>query len=334
MMTAMEVDNGTSLMTEGNSFRLFQVDSFADEPFAGNPAAVCYVSGKATSEGAGQMEMEMEDLCKWTGMILSAEKMRAIAAEMNLSETAFVFPLTSRSEDSGALGNEFGLRWFTPTKEVNLCGHATLATAAVLFCGMGNRAEQLRFRTLSGILTATLVGMVQGRPEIQLVLPMNPPEHCPRSQFKKLISAAVGNFNVQDVQYSKTTKKLLIRLQDGVRRDELEEMYVDPAELQQLEQSGQVTGVIVTVRGEENGKYCFYSRYFAPWNGIPEDPVTGSAHTVLAPYWGQALKNSNMQARQCSKRGGDLSISLKEEDRKILVAGSATIVLEGRVRHE
>ena len=285
---------------------IFTVDSFSDRPFAGNPAAVCLVR----RDVAGRLD---------------DATMTKIAAEMNLSETAFV--AEDDANNKFETGSEFGLRWFTPTCEVNLCGHATLATSAVLFHKLGNPHGELRFRSKSGILTAAKNGE-----EITLNFPLNPctpVEGSSRTHIQPLVTAAVGSATLADVQYSPTTKKLLLRFPDTFTRTELENLPVDPQKLVSAPQQGeiQVKGVILTVRGTE---YDFVSRYFAPWVGIPEDPVTGAAHTVLASYWSEQLGKKQLLARQCSARGGDVRVEVGEEGR-VCLSGRAYIVMKGQL---
>ena len=212
---------------------------------------------------------------------------------------------------------------------MNLCGHATLATAAVLFRKCNNPRSELRFRTKSGTLKALRNG-----DEITLDFPLNPCARVEdRAQVQPLITAAVGSTRLEDVQYSSITKKLLLRFPDTFTRAELENLPVDPQVLintpqQQGGEEIQVKGVILTVRGTE---YDFLSRYFAPWVGIPEDPVTGAAHTVLASYWSEQLGRRRLRARQRSPRGGDVKVEVGEEGERVKLSGQAYIVLEGKM---
>ena len=287
------------------NLELFIVDSFSDEPFAGNPAAVCLIRKEVAKS-------------------LDDATMMKIAAEMNLSETAFVV------EDAAVAkfetGSEFSLRWFTPTCEVNLCGHATLATSAVLFQKLSNPHGELRFKSKSGILKAAKDGE-----EITLDFPLNPCshiQHTDKADIAPLVTAAVGNLPVEDVQYSPTTRKLLLRFPDTFTRVQLENLPVDPQALVNTPQNGdiEVKGVIMTVKGTTD--YDFLSRYFAPWVGIPEDPVTGAAHTVLASYWSEQLGKKRFLARQCSTRGGDVRVDIGEGGR-VYLSGRAYVVMGG-----
>ena len=280
---------------------MFIVDAFIDpeKPFSGNPAAVCVLD-------------DLEHL--------DDGKLQALAAEMNLSETAFVSPVMDKRAD-------YYLRWFTPGCEVSLCGHATLATAAVLLATtkVGAECATLLFDTLSGVLRA------RGRSDGAITLDF-PQGTCAVEQDRKcvedLIEVARGGLPVADVQYSSSTCKLLLRLADGVSRSQLEQLRASPDALLKAH-TGKVKGVIVTLKGQD--RYDFFSRYFAPWVAIPEDPVCGSAHTVLATYWSRELGGkSEMLAYQCSPRGGELEVSLDGKGR-VLLTGRAKILFKGEV---
>ncbi|XP_073321005.1 phenazine biosynthesis-like domain-containing protein 1 [Pagrus major] len=281
---------------------VFTLDAFTNLPFKGNPAAICPLMHELT-----------DDLYQ------------KIATEMNLSETAF-FTRINPSDDF-TTGSRFRLRWFTPTNEVNLCGHATLASAAVLFQYMKNVNPVLVFETRSGDLTVTQQGE-----EYVMDFPLNPPTEQDPNEFRDIIKAAVGNHPVQDVYLSSSTKKLLVRLADSCDRSVLTSLKVDPAVLLNSERSGRVKGLILTMKGSPGCQpgYDFYSRYFAPWNGIPEDPVTGSAHTVLGSYWSKKLGKKKLLAYQCSKRGGELKLEVRDDGR-INIAGQTVTVLQGRI---
>ncbi|XP_054838361.1 phenazine biosynthesis-like domain-containing protein isoform X1 [Eublepharis macularius] len=280
---------------------IFTVDAFTHQPFCGNPAAVCL------------LEDELEE--GWH---------QKIATEMNLSETAFIRKL--HPADDFTKSSCFGLRWFTPTNEVPLCGHATLASAAVLFHKKKNMNSVLTFITLSGKLNARQAG-----DRIILDLPLYLAYPQDFQEVEEFVKVAVGDMNVQDVRYSPDTKKFLVRLSDVYERSDLEKLKVKTQELLRAERTGKVKGLIVTLKGKVGGKlerYDFYSRYFAPWNGISEDPVTGSAHAVLSSYWSQQLEKKEMCAFQCSSRGGELKILLRDDGR-VDIGGQAVFVLEG-----
>ncbi|XP_012872506.1 PREDICTED: phenazine biosynthesis-like domain-containing protein [Dipodomys ordii] len=149
--------------------------------------------------------------------------------------------------------------------------------------------------------------------------------------FCFLAQTAIGDTLVQDIQYSPDTRKLLVRLSDSYKRSFLETLKVNTENLPHIENTGKVKGLILTLKGEPGGQtqaFDFYSRYFAPWWDVAEDPVTGSAHTILSSYWSQQLGKKQMRAFQCSRRGGELNIALRPDGR-VDVKGAATVVLEG-----
>ena len=285
---------------------IFTVDAFTDKPFSGNPAAVC-VQRDA----------------------LEPATMQSIAMEMNLSETAFVAVhkregSEGEGDDSVGSASVFDLRWFTPTCEVPLCGHATLATAAVLFKVYGNQHTELSFHTASGVLKAVRSGSI-----INLDLPLAPCVAQDSSELTELIREVVGDLELADCQFAPSVGKLLLRLKDNTSRQQLENLTPSSQGLLAAHtQTVRVKGVIVTLKGSEG--YDFISRYFAPWVGIPEDPVTGSAHAVLASYWSEQLGKKEMRARQCSPRGGDVMVRVEDEGR-VTIGGPAYIVSRGRL---
>ena len=188
---------------------------------------------------------------------------------------------------------------------------------------LGNANEQLRFQTKSGLLRATRDG-----DNITLDFPLNPCTPEDPSPLQELIKLTVGGLPLADVQYSASTGKLLLRLSDATSKSELEALNPDTPAMMGAHK-GKIKGVIVTVKG--SGDYDFFSRYFAPWVGIPEDPVTGAAHTVLASYWSSELGKSEMLARQCSKRGGDVRVTVGREPGRVYLAGKAYIVMQGKL---
>ncbi|XP_061175208.1 phenazine biosynthesis-like domain-containing protein [Saccostrea echinata] len=287
---------------------IYTVDAFTRVPFEGNPAAICLVSPEHD---------------------LSEVQMQRIAAEMKLSETVF---LRNKEKNGSFLkGNQFHIRWFTPTNEVNLCGHATLATAAVLYNELGNPSSSVTFDSLSGELVVSKDGN-----GFVMNFPLNETVSQDKADYSKLLDLIISSECIEAVEYSPNTKKLLVRLTDNMTRNQLESLRPDISSMVDAVATGKVKGVIVTLRGSrENGAvslegemYDFVSRYFAPWNGIPEDPVTGSAHTVLAHYWGKVLCKKDLFARQCSQRGGDVRMRVLEGDRVDLI-GQAVTVLKG-----
>ncbi|XP_068202278.1 phenazine biosynthesis-like domain-containing protein 1 isoform X2 [Palaemon carinicauda] len=304
---------------------IFTVDAFAQKPFTGNPAAVVPLI-----------------------QTLQDSTLQDIAKELNLSETAYVSPTSASVEEDKSQqwgkSSRFSLRWFTPTNEVPLCGHATLATAHVLFHHLNNNHKQIEFETKSGVLLARKLGE-----NILLDFPKNPPgELHPslRADLAGLVKATVGDdLPVKELKISHETKKLLVRLEDSCTRQNLESLRPDTGILMSLHDGSVIKGVMVTLRGnlalhkkeeeeatysKDNKEYHVLSRYFAPWNGIPEDPVTGGAHTVLGPYWSEELGITKLKCRQCSPRGGDLDVTIRSDGR-VDLAGQATTVIQGYI---
>ncbi|XP_028999316.1 phenazine biosynthesis-like domain-containing protein 1 isoform X2 [Betta splendens] len=281
---------------------VFMVDAFTNLPFKGNPAAICPLTHE-----------------------LNDDLYQKLAAELNLSETAFITRINP--SDSFSTGSRFRLRWFSPTTEVNLCGHATLASAAVLFQHKRNTNPVLVFETRSGDLSVTQ----QGEGYV-MDFPLNPPIKQDPKEFSDVIKAAVGSHPVQDIYLCHNTKKLVVRLSDSCDRSVLTSLRVDPVALQSSDSRGRIKGVIVTMIGspQEQPGYDFYSRNFAPWNGIPEDPVTGSAHTVLGSYWSKKLGKKKLLAYQCSSRGGELELEVRDDGR-INITGQAVTVMQGTI---
>jgi PhzF family phenazine biosynthesis protein len=260
-----------------------QIDAFTSEPFKGNPAAVCLLDEPAEPE--------------W---------MQNVAMEMNLSETAFLVP----RRDGG-----FDLRWFTPTLEVPLCGHATLASAHALWdTGRLSAKETARFFTLSGWLTAEKKGE---RIEMDFPAISSEPVELPEP-----LAEALGLVSTEVICHragKKANGNLLLELksEESVRslkpNFELLRRKVD-------------SGIIVTARSSSS-KYDFVSRFFASYAGIDEDPVTGSAHSMLGPYWAPKLGKTDMQAYQASPRGGEVSVRLLGE--RVGLGGQAVTVVRG-----
>ena len=262
--------------------KLFIADAFTSVPFAGNPAAVCII------------EEDKSD--KW---------MSDLAAEMNLSETAFV-----KKEKEG-----FSLRWFTPVTEVELCGHATLASSHILWqYGYLKNDEDAVFHTrFSGILKA-----VKNGDEITLNFPCISVKDC--DSYPELVSALGMNPKYTGVS-GQEEKNHLIEL---YTEKQVRELKPDFSLLSKLPKSG----IIVTALSESKD-YDFVSRYFTPSHGINEDPVTGSAHCSLTPYWSKKLGKSEMNAFQASSRGGKIKVKLEGD--RVLLTGRAVTVLEGNL---
>ncbi|UYZ64674.1 PhzF family phenazine biosynthesis protein [Hymenobacter weizhouensis] len=259
---------------------LYQVDAFADRPFAGNPAAVC-------------------PLHEWP----PAPTMQAIAAENNLAETAFFVPRANS-------GGEFELRWFTPTVEVELCGHATLASAHVLYHHLGFDGPEIVFHSKSGPLRVSQAEA--GR--LTLDFPARPPQ-------------PLGPHPDGLLDGLRATPLHLLAGPDLVcvfnSEAEVRALHPNIAQLERVE----YRGVIATAPGTDG--VDFVSRFFGPRVGVPEDPVTGSAHTTLVPYWAGRLGKTHLHARQVSARGGDLWCELRQD--RVLMSGHAVTYLRGEI---
>lgn len=258
--------------------RCWQVDAFTDRPFGGNPAAVCWLEAEADPA--------------W---------MQSVAMEMNLSETAFV----------RRLGDHLELRWFTPTVEVDLCGHATLATAHALWSnGLVDQNSPLRFQTRSGLLTC-----VQSDGWIELDFPALPAtEAAPPPGLLETLE-------VQPIFVGKSRFDALIVLDSAAAVQSVRPNYRRLGEVP-------VRGVIVTSRSDDP-KFDFVSRFFAPAVGVDEDPVCGSAHCTLTPYWAAQLGKTQLMARQVSARGGTLR--LKHNGDRVILGGQAVTVWQGEL---
>lgn len=251
---------------------LHQIDAFADRPFTGNPAAVC-------------------PLPAW----LPDATLQAIAAENNLAETAFYVPE----------GEGYRLRWFTPTTEVELCGHATLASAHVILEESGG--DRVAFQTLSGRLEVRRAGDL-----LTLDFPVLTPKPCP---VPPTLTAALGHAPIEVL----AARDYLCVLEDEAA---VRDLAPDLAAIAGLDKFA----VIVTAPGRSHD---FVSRFFAPAKGVPEDPVTGSAHCTLTPYWAGRLGKTRLTARQLSRRGGDLVCELSGD--RVLISGRAVRFLRGEI---
>lgn len=253
---------------------VYQVDAFSNSMFKGNPAAVC-------------------PLREW----LPDEIMQSIAAENNLAETAFFVNK----------GTHYDLRWFTPAVEVDLCGHATLASAYVLFNELGESGDRVRFQTRSGELAVTRHGEL-----LALDFPSRPPKAV--QPCEGLISALGG----APVEVLAARDYLAVY---NSERD-VQDLQPDFEALKKIDRFA----VIVTAPG----KQCdFVSRFFAPAKGVPEDPVTGLAHCTLIPYWAKRLGKAKLQARQISARGGTLVCELNGD--RVRISGQAVLFLRGEI---
>ncbi|KAK8388086.1 hypothetical protein O3P69_020166 [Scylla paramamosain] len=284
---------------------IFTVDAFSSQPFSGNPAAVVPLTQE-----------------------LDTSIMQKVATEMNLSETAYVRPLDAGGDNPWASCSRYSLRWFTPIKEIPLCGHATLATAHVIFNNLGHSGGQVDFETLSGTLTVRKDG-----DQIVMDFPNNEATSLTDEEaqrLKSLVIATCSGMTVQEVLLCRTLKYLLVRLDDCYSSKDLEELLPDFSGMKRAHDGSQVMAVIVTVPGKKDLLYHAFSRFFAPLYGVDEDPVTGSAHTVLGPYWAKHLNTNSLTMRQCGQRGGDVRVRMRGADR-VDLAGPATTVLQGHI---
>jgi len=253
---------------------LYQIDTFTDRPFEGNPAAVI-------------------PLETW----LPDNAMQSIAEENNLSETVFFVP-----KNSG-----FHIRWFTPKIEVELCGHATLAAAYVLFNILDYKGESIEFESKSGTLT-----VLQKYDWLVLDFPSQPPIPC------HVPDAIVKAFKKTPIECLRSEDYIVVFESES----DILSIKPDMDYLKKLD----LRGVIITARSRQ---YDFVSRFFAPNCGIDEDPVTGSAHTQLTPYWAQILGKTSMTAKQVSSRGGELICELHND--RVFISGKAVKFLEGKI---
>ncbi len=255
---------------------IFQVDAFTEQPFAGNPAGVCILQHPGNE--------------KW---------MQNVATEMNLSETAFLY-----EENDG-----FKLRWFTPAVEVDLCGHATLASAHILWeTGILTPKQEARFHTRSGLLTAKLAeGWIELDFPSEPAEAVEPPDNLGGALGVPFKFVGLNRFDyLVEVDSEKTVRNL-------------------KPDFMQLETISS-RGFIVTSRSDSN-EYDFVSRFFAPAFGINEDPVTGSAHCCSGPYWAKLLDKNSLVAFQASARGG--VVRVRVSDQRVILGGQAVTVLRG-----
>ncbi|WP_372947151.1 PhzF family phenazine biosynthesis protein [Mariniphaga sp.] len=254
---------------------IYQIDAFADKVFSGNPAAVV-------------------PLQKW----LPDKTMQNIALENNLSETAFFIPAE----------NGFHIRWFTPATEVNLCGHATLASAFVLFHHLNYQEKEIRFQSKSGLLKVTKDG--------ELIVLDFPTSEVKGVEFQPNIEKAFG---IKPQKCFKGREDLMFVFRN---QGEIQNLKPDFSFLKTLE----MRGIIATA---PSGEFDFVSRFFAPREGIDEDPVTGSAHTMLIPYWAEKLGKTKLVAKQISKRGGVLYCKYAEN--RVEIGGNAQTYMTGEI---
>lgn len=258
--------------------KLYQVDAFTSTLFSGNPAAVCVLDS-------------------W----LDDKLMQNIGSENNLAETAFLVPR----------GKDYEIRWFTPSIEVDLCGHATLASAFVLFDVLGYSGSAIKFYSLrSGLLTVTKKDDL-----LMMDFPTDDLELLSEEQNAK-IEACIG---LKPIETYKGKTDLITVIE---KESDLKNLQPDLHEVSKLKGRG----LVVTAKGDD---VDFVSRFFAPQTGIPEDPVTGSSHTSLLPLWSKKLGKTSLVARQLSKRGGQLFCEFKGD--RCLIGGNAKLYLTGEI---
>ena len=257
--------------------QLFQVDAFTSHVFSGNPAAIC-------------------PLRTW----LPDHRMQQIAAENNLSETAFFVPK----------GSDFDLRWFTPACEVDLCGHATLASAYVLWALLGDQRDCLRFHTQSGALQVRKQGDL-----LTLELPVRAPEVT--AVHPGLVRALGGALPLE----------ILAARDYLVRYASAEDVLALAPDFSLL--AGMDRFAVIATAPASDGQIDFVSRFFAPAQGINEDPATGSSHSTLVPYWAKQLGKTDLKAQQLSKRGADFACRLA--DGRVFLSGNAVLYLQGEI---
>ncbi len=256
--------------------KIYQVDAFTDKPFAGNPAAVCILKSNP-----------------------SVQWMQDVASEMNLAETAFLLPMN----------DGYNLRWFTPNSEIDLCGHATLASAHILYeKGYLQQDQEVNFYTKSGLLKAR-----KDHGYIQLDFPATPEEEVIAPM------GLIDALNITPVYIGKNIFDYIIEVES---EEIVKSITPDFTKLMRIP----MRGVIVTAKSTE---YDFVSRFFAPEVGIFEDPVTGSAHCCLGVYWKKKLGESKFIAYQASKRGGILKVEVIDE--RVLISGKAVTVMDGNL---
>ncbi|UCE67592.1 MAG: PhzF family phenazine biosynthesis protein [Candidatus Zixiibacteriota bacterium] len=270
--------------------QIYQVDSFTNQPFRGNPAGVCILA-----KG------------------LSDSLMQSIATEMNLSETAFCVPEQGNFLDA----DRFDLRWFTPVVEMDLCGHATLATAKILFDEYKNRSQSLHFFTKSGEL---IVEKAEGK------LSMNFP--CDMTEDAEISSDILKALGVEEIANTASSKNMNMKLIEVESAEIVKNLKPNFSDLRHVGETFENGGFLVTSRWGEEG-FDIISRFFAPVYGLDEDPVTGAAHTVLGPYWAKKLGKNQIRSYQASARGGEVDVVVKGD--RVELIGDAVIVIKGEI---
>lgn len=274
-------------------FKLYQVDAFSDRAFGGNPAAIVPLDAS-----------------------LDISRMQAIAAENNLAETAFFVKTGPGAYD---------LRWFTPNSEVELCGHATLASAHIVFRFLDPSLGEARFQTRSGELK---VGRGDGNGHV-MSLPATASEPLtPPAGFAERLTKALAASAPKEFHFS---------AKGGAGAGALTAVWNSPADIKALKPTGELENILLEVKAgslqataQGDGKpYDFVSRFFAPHFGVPEDPVTGSMHAALVPFWAKRLNKKTLKARQISTRGGDLICT--DDGARVILQGPCALYLVGEI---
>ncbi|KAJ2799563.1 hypothetical protein H4S07_005403 [Coemansia furcata] len=287
-------------------YQIVTVNAFTKVLFKGNQAAVVAVPS----------DSPLDDVM-----------MQAIAAEMNISETAFITPLMLQGPDEFQQSRVFGLRWFTPTCEVKLCGHATLAAAHALKYELDNEREKVHFETASGQLLVN-----SGLNNYYcMTFPVDPPAPMPiTDDVKTIVADILGDYKPSiQVEISPSLRYMVVY--DPERTGE-DIARLEPKLSPEVVAAGVRENIIGVIATAKSTGHDFCSRFFAPWCGINEDPVTGSAHTVLGPFWKERLGKIRFKAHQCSKRGGEMSLQLEfNDDMDIAISGHAVTVVSGTI---
>ncbi|OEL34795.1 putative isomerase BH0283 [Dichanthelium oligosanthes] len=304
------------------AFRYAVVDAFTDEPFRGNSAAVCLLDEDGTSDGAEPLDE------RW---------MQAVAAEFNTPITAFL--VRSGSSGAGAAGGDaavvtaqFRIRWFTPVRESELCGHGTLAAAHYLIASGLVECDAIEFVAKSGRLTAKKVtGSKYSSPSaqhtsskfmIEMDFPVIPVVKCNSAETLPIPETLNGASVINELQAVSNFSDLIVEVSSC---DEVDNVCPNIAELVQCPGRG----VAVTGPAHEGSSYDFVTRFFSPKYGINEDPVCASVHCSLAPYWGKKLGKHNMTAFMASPRSGTLYLQWDEEAQRVRIQGEAVTVMVG-----
>ncbi len=259
-------------------YTIYQADAFADKLFTGNPAAVI-------------------PLKNW----MDERLMQQVAMENNLAETAFFVPVKDKKAD-------YDIRWFTPEMEINLCGHATLAAAWVIFERIKAKKKKVVFRSKSGLLTVT-----RRKKILELDFPSWPPERI--NEYPGDLLASLGNPEIAGVYRN---REYIVEL---MNEEAVKNCRPDFSLMKKVDRM-----VIITAPGKETD---FVSRFFAPSAGIDEDPVTGSAHSQLIPFWSAKLGKTTMTARQLSRRGG--SLVCEQRGDRVMMGGNCVFYMKGEI---